>query len=112
MLFFRNIFLSILLGITGFLPLSAAQPSDPQWEEAKTINGNFKAVASQNDIEVFSAPNVIMIKVNRNVEVRIFTILGKLLSIEQFEPGIYQCQLDSHGIYIIKTEETSCKIAI
>lgn len=113
LMLFKKYFTIILLGVFSTISSIAAPPStEPHWEEAKTINGNFKAVASQNDIEVFSAPNIIMIKVNRNVEVRIFSILGKLLSLEHFEPGIYQYQLDSHGIYIIKTDETSCKIAI
>ena len=53
-----------------------------------------------------------MVKVNQNVEIRIFTILGKLLSHQQLEPGIYQCEIDSHGVYIIKTDETTCKIGI
>lgn len=86
--------------------------AEHQWQEAKAINGNFKAVSSQPDIEVFSAPNVIMIKVNHNVDVRVFTILGKLISEEHLEPGIFQYNVDSHGIYIIKTQESSCKIAI
>ena len=93
-------------------PLLLAQSHDHQWKEAKSINGNFKAVSTQPDIEIFSAPNIVMLKVNENVEVRLFTILGKLISAQQLEPGIFVYNMDSHGIYIIKTEKTSCKIAI
>ncbi|MCH5235701.1 MAG: hypothetical protein J1E16_10440 [Muribaculaceae bacterium] len=93
-------------------PLLLAQTHDHQWKEAKAISGNFKAITTQPDIEIFSAPNTIMLKVNENVEVRIFTILGKLISAQQLEPGIFMYNMDAHGIYIIKTEKTSCKIAV
>ena len=89
-----------------------AQNHEYEWIEAKTINGNFKAVTSQPDIEIFTSSNVIMLKVNESVEVRLYTILGKLISAQQLEPGIFQYYMDSHGIYVIKTEKTSCKIAI
>lgn len=101
-----------LMGFHLLSPCLYAQNSENQWEEAKSINSNFKAISSQPDIEVFSAPNVVMVKANHNVEIRIFTILGKLLSQQHLEPGIYQYHIDSHGIYIIKTNESSCKIAI
>lgn len=103
-------FIGILL-TTGCL-VAQLHELPNHWIEAKTINGNFKAVTSQPDIEVFSAPNIIMVKVNHEVEVRIYTILGKLISAQNLQPGIYQHQIDSHGIYIVKTDDTSCKIAI
>lgn len=89
-----------------------AQSHVSHWQETKSISGNFKAVSSQPEIEIFSAPNYIILKVNQGVDVRLFTILGKLISSQHLEPGIFQYHLDSHGIYIIKTGETSCKIAI
>ena len=97
----------------SLLPLNTlAQSHERQWTVTKNIEGNFKAVTSQPDIEVFSSPNVILLRANQPVEVRLFTILGKLISAQKLEPGLYEYHLDSHGIYIIKTSETSCKIAI
>ena len=108
----RKILIGLIM-LTGMASsLCVAQTHVNQWLETKSISGNFKAVVSQPDIEVFSAPNNIIIKVNYGVDVRLFTILGKLISVQHLEPGIFQYHLDSHGIYIIKTGETSCKIAI
>ena len=107
----KRIFISgFFLLASSTLPVIMAQSN--HWMEAKSINGNFKAVSSLPDLEVFSAPNTIMIKVNRDIEVRIFTILGKLISDEHLQPGIFQYHLEAHGIYIVKTEDSSCKIAI
>lgn len=105
-----------LLGLFAVLLVSwvgiNAQNPVKEWTEAKNITGNFKAIMAQKDIEVFSSPNVILLKVNQTSEVRLFTILGKLIVSEKLKPGIYEYHLDAHGIYIIKTDDTSCKIAI
>lgn len=92
--------------------MAEAQTYSKQWQNAKNIEGNYKAVSSQPDIEVFSAPNMIMVKVNHETEVRLFTILGKLIHAQKLEPGIFEYHLETHGIYIIKTDSSSCKIAI
>ena len=99
-------------GVLFCAAYSYAHNDHKEWHEAQAISGNFKAVTAQPDIEVFSAPNVVMVKLNRPTEVRLFTILGKLISSQRLEPGIFEYKLDSHGIYIIKTEDTSCKVAI
>ena len=112
MLSLKKLCFLCILGLTISIPAVKAQSHETHWQEAKAITGNFKAVSSQHDIEIFSSPNVIMLKVNHDVEVRLFTILGKLISADYLHPGIYQYHLDAHGIYIIKTEETSCKVAI
>ena len=108
----RRLFVSLVLGCCLSTSLFYAQNNTQHWQEAKTISGNFKAISSLPDLEVFSAPNTIMLKVNREVEIRLFTILGKLISVERLEPGIFIYRIDSHGIYIIKTTDSSCKIAI
>lgn len=103
---------SLALCITLSAPIIFAQTQSNSWHEAKNINGNYKAVSALPDIEVFSAPNVIMIKVNQSTDVRLFTILGKIISSQHLEPGIFEYHLESHGIYIVKTDISSCKIAI
>lgn len=108
----QKIYVAIALGLAASTPLALAQNHEHQWQIAKTVSANFKAVAAQPDIEVFSAPGLIMVKVTHEVEVRIYTILGKLISAQVLQPGTFQYEMDSHGIYIIKTDETSCKIAI
>ena len=109
----RRQFLCFLLAVFCCCVVGAfEQAPSRHWQEAKTISGNFKAVSALPDLEIFSAPNIVMIKVNKTTEVRIFTILGKLISSQRLEPGIFEYKLDAHGIYIIKTEDSSCKVAL
>lgn len=89
-----------------------AQNIQKGWSESKNIDTNFKAVAASPDIEVFSAPNIIKLKVNQPVEIRVFSILGKLLNSQHLDSGIYEYHVEAHGIYLIKTEQSSCKVAV
>ena len=105
----------IIASVVGFLlsaPCVYAQSFDNQWHETKMVAGSLKAVTSQTDIEVFSSSSLIMVRVNKEVDIRIFTILGKLISSQHLSPGVYEYHMEPHGIYIVKTEDTSCKLAI
>lgn len=109
----KRISILIILFCAGFsLTLTKAQSYERQWQEVKSVSGNFKAVSSHPEIEVFSSPNILMIKVYKESEVRLFTILGKLLLSQKLPPGIYEYKIDSHGIFIVKTDENSCKVAV
>ena len=118
----KFIAVTLFLFAAAFCPASlfAAPPTEQgihngvlnHWEESKNALMNYKAIATKPDFEIFSAPFVIMMKVNRDVEVRLFTILGKLISEQELTPGIFEYHMDAHGVYIIKTGDFSCKIAI
>lgn len=107
-----KILFALLLSLAFPIGAMWAQSQPKSWQESKTISGNFKAVSSQPEIDIFSAPNTIKIKVYQETEVRVFTILGKLISSQILKPGIYEFHMESHGIYIVKTDDNSCKIAI
>lgn len=112
MAFARRLLTLLIIGLTFSCPVILAQNQGKKWHETKNIISNAKSVNSMPDLDVFSAPNLIILKINRATEIRLFSILGKLISSQHLEPGLYQYQLDSHGIYIVKTDNSSCKIAI
>lgn len=104
----------ITTAIAGFLGSAPilAQSNAPHWEISKGPAPEMKHVLSQPDIEVFTAPSTIIINVNQPVNVKIFSILGKEISSQKLETGSYEFHLNSHGIYIIKTPGSTCKVAI
>lgn len=104
-LLFLIAFLSTVMAIYGQTHSNHSIPT-------KDIGVNFKPVMSQEDIEVYTAPSIIKINVNHPVSIKIFTILGKLVSSHDLEKGSYEFNLGSHGVYILKTAETTCKVAI
>ena len=108
----RKFILSVSLATLAAALPSYAQSNQSRWEPARNISVNMKQVMKHPRIEVFTAPSQISITVNQPVNVKIFTILGKLVSSQNLEPGTYDYHLNPHGVYIIKAAEITCKVAI
>ena len=109
----KKLIFLILLALYLF-PLNsiAQQYVGKLWQEIVSLGYNFKPVVSQEDIEIYASSNTIQIKLNQAQNIQIYTILGKLVSNQKLEPGIFEYKVDKHGVYIIKYETSSCKIAL
>ena len=105
-----SVFLMMML-LGNIMPVIALPQTQLRWETLKAVPPTMKPIMSQNDIAVFAAPSVIAITVSHPVNIKIFTILGKLVTSKKLEPGIYEFNLNAHGVYIIKTDDTTCKVA-
>lgn len=82
------------------------------WEPVKTERNDTKGVVRENELEIKSAPGIIQISTNHPVQIKIFTILGRLISSETVNPGIQQFQVPTHGVYIVQTGTLTCKVAV
>ena len=77
-----------------------------QWQEAK------HASISDSDVEIFGKDGEIVIKTNRKIHVRVFTILGQLVNQATLNPGENHLRVNSRGIYIVKVENRPQKVAL
>ncbi len=77
-----------------------------QWQEAK------HAAITESDVEIFGKDGEIVIKTNRKIQVRVFTILGQLVSQATLNPGENHLRVNSRGIYIVKVENRTQKVAL
>ena len=77
-----------------------------QWQEAK------HASISDSDVEIFGKDGEIVIKTNRKIHVRVFTILGQLVSQAVLNPGTSQLRISARGIYIVKIGNVTQKVAL
>lgn len=82
------------------------------WETLKTERTDTKQVAKEHDLEIRSAKGVIIVSTNKPVQIKIFTILGRLVNNEQLQPGTSQFILPAHGVYVVQTGDITCKIAV
>lgn len=96
------------------LSLAAAAPTAAAkgWESLKTPRPDAVTVVSENEIEIKTVRGAILITVTQPTQIKVFTILGQLVSNHTLQPGTSMLPLQAHGIYIIKTGDLTCKVAV
>lgn len=108
----KRIFIALTFCIAA-MPAFADSPANrTAWHEVKTEPQNAKSVLKETDVEILSANGNIIITSNRPVHVKVFTILGRLVSDVNLNAGTSQLNIDVHGVYIVKIGELTCKVAI
>lgn len=82
------------------------------WETVKAENPQAQHIASDSELEIKTGRGVIYISSTRNLNVKIFTILGSRIADDNLTPGSYQFSVPTHGVYIIKAGDLTCKVAV
>lgn len=93
----------------AFAPVSAAARS---WEPVKSERPDARSVVKEAELEVKAASSTIIVTTNHQVQIKIFTILGRLVNSETIPPGTSQLSLPAHGVYLVKVGSLTCKVAI
>ncbi len=83
-----------------------------KWEPLKSERADAKAVVRETEVEIKTASSTIIVTSNHNVQIKIFTILGRLVNSETLPPGTNQLTLPAHGVYIVKIGNLTCKVAV
>ncbi len=83
-----------------------------RWEPVKTEIREAKTVAKDTDIEILTAPGYIIVNSGKQIDITVFTILGRVVSSETLTPGSSRLSVGAHGVYIVKVGELTCKIAL
>lgn len=82
------------------------------WEVLKAEITEYRKVAGDADIEIRTDRGVVIVNTNKNVNIKIFTILGSQIANDNLTPGTYRYAVPAHGVYIVKVGELTCKVAI
>lgn len=91
------------------LPLSAAPKG---WESIRPEKTQGQTVVSESEFEILAGGGMIYITTSRSVNIKIFTILGSRIADDHLTPGTYQFAVPTHGVYIIKAGDMTCKVAV
>ena len=81
------------------------------WEAVRSDVSGLNAVARDNDVEVRVSPGHVVVSAQQPIQIKIFTILGQIVSNDTIPAGISRLSL-SHGVYIVKVGDLTCKIAV
>ncbi len=82
------------------------------WEPVRVERQDAKSVVNVTEFEIKTAKGVIIVTANHPVQIKIFTILGRLVSCETVPQGTSQLTLPAHGVYIVKIGDMTCKVAV
>jgi len=86
------------------------------WEEVSNppaaIQQQDKLSLEQDDVEILIHDGYIYITSARPVQVKVFTILGQIISAETVPAGNHRLKLKSRGIYILRIGTQTRRITI
>ena len=82
------------------------------WETVNTEKAQTQHVVSDSEIEIRAGGGMIYVNTSRHLNIKIFTILGSRISEDNLAPGTYQFVVPTHGVYIIKAGDLTCKVAV
>lgn len=82
------------------------------WESVKPEKTQGSHVVSDTELEILAGGGMIYVSTTRNVNIKIFTILGSRIADDNLTPGTYQFAVPTHGVYIIKAGDLTCKVAV
>ena len=64
------------------------------------------------DIEINVKDGVVTVTTSKTVTIKIFTILGQMITSETIKPGTKKIHIESRGVYILKAGSITRRITI
>ncbi len=97
-----------------FAAMTAVQAAAPKWEEVNTPPVELTVENPETDAtnHVVVKDGYVYISSTEPVTVKIFTILGQLISSEKVAPGTHRLKINARGIYILKLGSMTRRITI
>ena len=85
----------------------------PEWEEVTTsVPAVEQTLDKDADTEIVVRDGYIYLWSDKPVTVKLFSILGQLITQENLKPGLHRIQLSSRGIYILRAGTTTRRITL
>ena len=104
----KRILAAFMLSIASMSVFSAA----PTWEQVETPVREVQNVDQEAELDISVKHNEVVITTNKPVTVKVFTILGQLISQETLKSGTHRLRLPSRGIYILKAGSVTRRITL
>ena len=105
----KRVIVSLLI---AFAVTTTVIANNRSWQETKPTEPTAIERTDSEQIEVYTRDGYIYITTTRPVTVKIFSILGQLISSEKIAAGTHRCRIDSRGIYILKAGPITRRITI
>lgn len=107
----RRLCIAVVAAMIGVAASCPFPSSAKGWEQVRTDVSSLNSVARDNEVEIKVSPGHVVVVTSQPVQIKIFTILGQVVSSENLQAGVNRLPL-SHGVYIVKVGDLTCKIAV
>ncbi len=104
--------LLLILFIMLSVAFSAAEAAAPRWESVNVPSREDTERIDSDGIDISVREGYIYISTSRSLTVKVFTILGQLISQENLTPGTHRLRIASRGIYILKAGSSTRRITL
>jgi len=96
------------------LTLSQTAVAELQWRETnREVHGKSLVDTRVSDgIEIYGSKGTITIVTPRRIVVRVYTILGQMISQATLSAGTSELHLESRGVYLVKIGSLTQKVAL
>lgn len=100
------------LAFNGFVLPTAVAQTTMEKEIWKIDDNRQNETAQEAPIEISSKDGSIYIRTPRKVQVIVYTILGQIVTDRTINPGLSELKIGVRGIYLVKIEGQTQKIAL
>lgn len=105
-------FLTILAMCFALTAISMAA-NTPTWEEiAAPAPPTSQIMEMDADTQIAVADGYIYIWAEKPVTVKLFSILGQLITHDTLKPGLHRIKLSSRGIYIVRAGTSTRRVTL
>ncbi len=106
--------LLVILALVLTLGLENVALAEVQWRETnREVQGKTWNDPRQSDgIEIYGRNGTITIVTPKRINVRVYTILGQMVSQATLQPGTSELRLGSRGIFLVRIGNLTQKVAI
>jgi flagellar basal body rod protein FlgF len=103
-----------ILTLVFALGLGNTALGEIQWHETnRDIQGKtWHDPRTSDGIEIYGRNGVITVVTPKRITVRVYTILGQMVSQATLQNGSYELRLGSRGIYLVRIGNLTQKVAI
>ena len=106
--------LLVILTLVLTLGLENVALAEVQWRETnREVQGKtWNDPRASDGIEIYGRNGIITIVTPKRITVRVYTILGQMVSQATLQPGTSELRLGSRGIYLVRIGNMTQKVAI
>ncbi len=103
-----------ILTIVFTLGLGNAALAEIQWHETnREVQGKcLNDPRTSDGVEIYGSKGTITIVTPKRITVRVYTILGQVVSQAVLQPGTSELKLNSRGIYLVRIGNLTQKVAL